>query len=450
MDIVNGTDGFTQKAESPDCKLPVDFWLGISFGILMKLSHLLVTVNLIATLPVAAQAAKEAVSDKTEWVKRNLACLDSAKKSPTRKVSLSDPGFSTKARNFSLRPFVPNRHLPSKKELETVLLSQQARMEPRVPLSAGSQLAAQTPITVTQSSPLVGQVAVYSIPELTEAPRISVRSYPQGLGYQSIGALPIAQATRAIPGRIATLPGQVAGGLKAVSACPLIPEPGSLKGTSSSACAEYPTTQNGTMDEDKNSVTKPSKRLVEAPTLTADEQSLLNELVELNYPGRFKEFHDLSGREATTLALAHSKEVAQSSSAGDTPTRPDIGPPPFPLNLLPPDALQDLVGRKSRKRIDAPPAYFGSWHAPIVTNTLPQIGFQSHIASCRITQGNFSHFAPLVAVPTNSKLRQRHSTKSQRQMCQANLCSGHVATYPSYEALSLYGPYESRARLSMF
>lgn len=69
------------------------------------------------------------------------------------------------------------------------------------------------------------------------------------------------------------------------------------------------------------------------------------------------------------------------------------GPPPFPLNLLPANALKQLITGGSRNRVLGTASYFGAWHGnPVATKpnynaapganyvrNLPACGFQSHI-----------------------------------------------------------------------
>lgn len=105
----------------------------------MKLSAILVSVNIVATVPVAAQAAEEAVSDKAEWLKQNLAAIDKTGKAASSKISLSDPGVSARAKGTKLRPFMANRKLPSKRDVDMQLSAQQARFDER-------KLATQTMI----------------------------------------------------------------------------------------------------------------------------------------------------------------------------------------------------------------------------------------------------------------------------------------------------------------
>ena len=100
----------------------------------MKLSRFLVSVNLAAVIPIVTQvaghAADKAVSDKTQWLKENLASMGEAsvklkaqtaslaKSASVPKSSDLSLGLTTSKQLGKLSPFVPNRKLPTKKELE--------------------------------------------------------------------------------------------------------------------------------------------------------------------------------------------------------------------------------------------------------------------------------------------------------------------------------------------
>src|SRR5262249_22172118 len=97
----------------------------------MKLSAILVSVNIAATVPIAAQAAEEAVSDKADWLKQNLASIDKTGKTEKSRISLSVSDVSARTSTIKLRPFVANRKLPSKRDIELQLSAQQARLDER-------------------------------------------------------------------------------------------------------------------------------------------------------------------------------------------------------------------------------------------------------------------------------------------------------------------------------
>lgn len=405
----------------------------------MKLSALLVTVNLVA-IPIAAQAAEEAISDKAEWIKRNLACTDNTLTKSQRKVSLSDPGVYAKGKRTSLQPFVPNRHLPSKRELETVLLAQQAHLDTTGTLPNSIRLVAQQPIT--EASWLEGQISAYSL--TGKLPATSTSSYPKGFGYQAGNGKATSNKPRAMSGQVATIKTTPEVNLNPAAPHPTAYLPDAVRDTQ----FNQETAAHG-LNNPASSLGL-SKHLVEEPSLSKDEQSMLDELVELNYPGRFAQFQELPGRATTTFAENQPAGIAQNTPAANIASSTEIGPPPFPLNLLPQEALQDLIGKKNRRHVNAPRAYFGSWHNPIAYSHLPPAGFVSHITSGRISQGNFNRLAQRISVTPHMTIKHQQFPQGIMETSRRTLCSNHLATYPSYQALSFYGPFRGQTRLSMF
>jgi len=424
----------------------------------MKLSAILVSVNLVAALPVAAQAAEDAVSDKAEWLKQNLAAMDTAKKAPIRKISLSDPGMSPRAKVSHLRPFVANRRLPSQRELDLQLVAQQGRMDNS---QGTSPLIGQQPLMAQAQSPLAGQVSAYSARETAAdpyagmvSPYTTATSLSTASGrpnrYSAAALAAQRQATRttprAIPGQIPTLPGQVAALPGMTPAIPVIPEPqtmASLPSFPQPAPIQTATGSFASQDDRpvEHLVRQGGALLVQAPVLTPDEQSMLDELVELNRPGRASQFQDLPGAEAPPAPSFNAQPRAELHA------HTDIGPPPFPLNLLPESALHDLL-RRGQRRINAPPAYFGSWHRSMSASALPACGFQSHVHMHGPTSSYFSRYAPIIAQAQTttgiSRRRSRPGRLGARRLAAPSLPQPepvHIAVYP---------PYESLSRTSMF
>ncbi|HEY9868602.1 MAG TPA: hypothetical protein V6D08_05510, partial [Candidatus Obscuribacterales bacterium] len=179
----------------------------------MKLSAILVSVNIVAALPVAAQAGEEAVSDKAEWLKQNLAAMGQAPRQEQRKISLSDPGMSP--RKPRVRNFAPNRRLPRRIELEQALVAQRARLDASSPAVS---LQALTPRT---DGPLTGQISAYAI---APQPVVTARQARGRVALPAKPSLPVQPAPQAVPGKVATLPGQVSQ-FAAAPPIPVIPEP---------------------------------------------------------------------------------------------------------------------------------------------------------------------------------------------------------------------------------
>ncbi|GEM_PF-2860759 len=336
----------------------------------MKLSAILVSVNIVAAMPVAARAADEAVSDKASWLKQNLASLEKTKKPVPRQVSLSDCSVARTAATVRLRPFVANRRLPSRHELEMQLVSQQAKLD-------DSRLAADTRATDAGRS-LTGQVSTCSM-QLDPSPYSQI---PASLSADTERGRRKARrpAPRAIPGQEPSLPGQVNYLQARAAAIPRIPDPPSAASCAPLRIPEPARAFNQQLTAGEHIVRQSGALLVQAPVLSPDEKEMFGELMRLNQPGQSAEFVDLPGCGAARAAV---------------PLRPDPGPPPFPLNMLPESALKDLIGR-GRNKIDAPPCYFGSWHRPVADRNLPEAGFHSHITR-KVTGRSFQGYAPIVA-----------------------------------------------------
>lgn len=396
----------------------------------MKLSAIFVSVNIVAALPVAAQAADEAVSDKAEWLKKNLAALDSTKKPEGRKSSLSDAGVTVSIRGAHLRPFVPNRKLPSRKDLEWQLQAQQARLDDR-------RLSAQA-IVAQQTSPLSGQIAVFGAPpEPNPYGQIPASLSPQKEKVARSGPRP---APRAIPGQTPQLPGQVAFLPGSSASMPFfnpqsqsppreetLSKPNAnLAAPNNFSMSERPASSNlfrgaGELRPGEHIVRQSGALLVQAPVLTPDEQQMADQLLELNRPGRSQQFVDLPGTQMP---------VVQQQPGAGAPSGADPGPPPFPLNMLPEDALKQLVGR-GRPHIDAPPCYFGSWHK---AGGLVTSGFHSNICSRRITGKYFGHYAPMAGHGNGFKLGQ---ARRRRIEYAANAGAQPYQT----QTVAMYPPY---------
>jgi hypothetical protein len=174
--------------------------------------------------------------------------------------------------------------------------------------------------------------------------------------------------------------------------------------------------------------------LVQAPVLTPDQRAVVEQLLELNKPGRSNDFIDIQGGQPVAVPQEinayEGMELPVPSRAHAEPT---AGPPPFPLNMLPEAALKDFVGRK-RASVSAPPAYFGSWRQQGASRNLPYAGFSSHIGSRQILATHFSQHSPVIKKPI-----RRQASKVYRQ-----------AAMPPQPTIATYGPYEGHGRVSMF
>ncbi len=393
----------------------------------MKFSAILFSVNLVAvTMPLAAQAAEEAVSDKADWLKKSIAAIETTRKPSSRKVSLSDPGITTvAAKAQKLRPFVANRKLPSAHDLEL------SALRPRLDTSIAPTLTAQQPTLGVTDKPLAAQISAYAIESSYNDARRATA--------------PLPAAPRAVPGHQPSLPGQVAARRTSAPVIPVIPEPPvtaaappaymNLQPPGAPKLSRLPASI-----QPERLLKQAGALLVQAPALSPDERHLVDELVELNKPGHSKDFIDVqSGQPVVVPSAAEDMPAApQAPVAGES----EIGPPPFPLNLLPQDQLKEFVGRRKQQKLSAPHVYFGSWHRQISAQApaaLPYAGFQTHLACRRILANNYSQYASRIGYP-QSNAASRKAKKS---------ANNHYSPV-SHSAIAVYPSYENVNRVSMF
>jgi hypothetical protein len=369
-------------------------------------------------MPAAANAADEAVSDKAEWLKQNLAALDKNKKPESRKISLSDADLQPVRKANRLRPFVPGRKLPTRRELDLQLAAQQARLDER---------KAQA-FMVEQPPSLAGQVQAFaSQPDTSAYAQIPASIATQ---YEKLTTKTKRPAAPAIAGQVPTLPGQVAYVPASGSAIPRMPLP-EPPGCQANARMEAATTARSfeqPLKPGEHVVRQTGALLVQAPVLTPDQQEMMDELLQYNKGRGDQRFVDLpnGARQPAAVAAPVPAQMFQAPVMAAPPS--DAGPPPFPLNMLPEGALKQLVGgRTSRPHIDAPPCYFGSWHKPVSFSNLPEAGFHSNIASRRITGKCYGHYAPTVGQGTPRLAQTR-----RRRFEYASSSQPEIAMYPPY------------------
>lgn len=393
-------------------------------------------------MPAAASAAESAVSDKAEWLKTKLAAMEEAPRQAARKASLSQIETRTSTQAARVKAFVPNRRLPRAKELDPQLISQQGRLDSARAVS----LVAQTPVVAQPDYPLSGQVSAYSIQPAAPVTSTAAKAYPPGVGYQrAAGKLPVKPAQRSIPGQVVTLPGQIAPAAAKASPIPVIPEPPQLASSMPPTIPAPPRDVAVAAEANTGSLTSVAATVCPSPSLSADQQQMLDELVALNRPGKSPRFVDPYARglpQSLPLSAPMSVQASQAAVA-DASMRRDPGPPPFPLNLLPPEALNELVGRnRHRARCDAPPQYFGSWHHPVAqaATNLPQAGFRSYSMSRMSTVSTYATYHH-VSPPARTRTIKRKSAVVQPVK---------TAAEPQRTRIMMYEPYDTGSRHAMF
>jgi hypothetical protein len=374
----------------------------------MKLSAIFVSVNIAATIPLvaqgAAQAAEEAKSDRADWLKSSLASMDQPPPSikqvariGNKKLSLSAPAAVEKpnaiiSNGVKLQPFVPNRKLPSQRELDL-------------------QLVAQTPKLAQETQPLSAQVCeYYSAPQQAyQVPK------PNMSGIATYGSTGYIRETsqRVVPSQVVATPGQIRV-TRRRSVKPVIHTIAEEEAQTAQAPPNRQEIEQW-LDQPQPGervIKQSGALLVQAPVIAPDEQAIIDKMVD-----------NVNARPAETAGEAPPGE-GQSTA----------GPPPFPLNMLPQDSLKQLIGGRKHRRTDAPPAYFGSWHPATVPTNLPPAGFHTNIRPKSLSAANYGHYAPRMNV---TQIRTVNPTppSSSRNVVSINKRAPQpmkVASYPPY------------------
>jgi hypothetical protein len=285
----------------------------------MKIAYFLaLSVGLSQCLPLAVQAAENAQSDKADWIKQSLACLDNDKsKAPKAmnqnrgsKLYLSQLQAQKPLNNMGnarLRPFVPNRYLPREQDLK--LASESEHFD---------------------SSYIQGQISNEDVGK-----SVNKSNYSPDL----------VQALQAI---IKSQNGQKAQS-KANS---IAHKANSLK---------------------TNFIEPPEFRAKIMP------ESLMKASIEPNSPSQFVGFnwHELSKRVPIVQPpILSPEEMAQLDNTVDANMPPGANEfVPTANNFLPFNAMQNLNDSRKFNRKPTIAARFGSWHSK---DSLPAAGFQSY------------------------------------------------------------------------
>lgn len=139
--------------------------------------------------------------------------------------------------------------------------------------------------------------------------------------------------------------------------------------------------------------------------------------------------------------------VAFTPSMSQTSGYGSAGPPPFPLNLLPAPALKQLIrsmayGSTSHAS-NSPPSYFGSWH----NNFSPGVNSSINSYSNRLPQGNFHSYLQLAYMHRNIRYSSapwvvttaavRRSAAARKQSVRKNSLQAKLVSYPAYATQSV-------------
>lgn len=292
-------------------------------------------------------------SDKTVWLKENLKALDKTPKLKklTPKAAVLPQGANSaqpkdelndlvSARyTCQLRPFLPNRKLPSQKELDQALVAQTPRLAPVLSSSLSGSVSAFDHIDEAKT------IFSYARP-ITNSKTINVHKATSSSVHPAKSQSNIASKA--------------------------ILDPVDYQSTSTNSAAVK--IDAGPAENVGNQPTLPPPvgfhlmRLAEQHLFTPTETSPADQAIIDQYAQS-----ELGENNSASVGL---------SSQGDAYAATDrAGPAPFPLNLLPQASLKQLMRGMVHPgpKCNGPQPYFGCWHRTRQANGLMPAGFQSHI-----------------------------------------------------------------------
>lgn len=452
----------------------------------MKVSAVLVGVNVATTLSVAAQGQAWANDGTAAFLKDSLTALkaepalslSAAPKSLTSssvpqksirrsstKMSLSDPqAVATRSTlaghgGVKLRPFNPNRKLPTRKELEVAFQAEQASYD-------------TTPVQ-DPDAPLTGGVAEYASPYYVSSeyadPYISARgkralsaqerratSARVNKAARTATAFVRKAAPRVVPGSMPAVPGQA--GFPCAQAPVQNFEPVGMNPQMAQMQMMQQQQMQQQMMEQQMAVQPPIEAPLAPPNLSPQQQAEMNRLIQAACT---RANGGMQGMNFSPSLLQQNMMQQQGQQQGQGDLYQRIGPPPFPLSLIPEPALKDFVrgGKTQRSSVAATaPSGFGAWHGSggmgtgatttgsAISQTLPRAGFRSYSQSMSV-----NGFKSYSRMPSTSLAVRHHAHKGGHAHSAA-----HAAKHPaaasgnhgptqiaSTPQTKMYAPYES-------
>ena len=394
----------------------------------------------------AAQAQNSANSDKTKWLTANIKNNNSNNNALTKLKALSAKEDCSQQSNsiivscpdnpshpIKLRPFMANRRLPSRHELELALVEQKAKLAEENNARLTGQISTfvvgnenKYLASPKQTNPMISKLDnsnhifnkqatnKYNFSAMKQAEQQLI-SIGRQLNQKNQSVSQTAINSDLSPNRISTINGPTAN--------PFLKLP-----------ADTPTIKSNNLPSTNISSNNP------LPLSDTQATGCTESVVD-----------NSSGPSAFSLPLIKSN----TSLSGNASAFGTAGPPPFPLNLLPEASLKQIIKNLAGKNYshNTPKVAFGSWHSGIpLTNAsnnkaanLPYAGFQSHLTSQKINKKNNYHrlsALPAVTVsPTNSSKQRRQSINNQQNNSARNRMllesQVKVAAYPSYTTQSL-------------
>lgn len=445
----------------------------------MKVSAVLVGVNVAATLSVAAQGQALANDGTAAFLKNSLTelkaepalSLSAAPKSSasvpqksirrsSTKISLSDPqAVATRSilagtGGVKLRAFNPNRKLPSRRELESAFQAQQASYD-TTPVP--EQIAAQ---------PLSGGVAEYASPYYVSSeyaePYVSARG-KRALSAQERRATSerVNKAARAatsfvrkaaprvVPGSMPVMPGQ--SGFPCAQAPVQNFEPVGIN-PQMMAQMQMQQMQQQQMMQQQMAVQAPIEPPLAPPNLNPQQQAEMNRLIQAACTRASG-----GGNMNFSPSLLQQNMMQQQQGQGDLYQR--VGPPPFPLSLIPEPALKEFVrgGKTQRSSVAAAahPSGFGAWHGSggmgsgatttgsAISQALPKSGFRSYSQSVNGFK-SYSRMPSSLSVKHHAH-KGGHAHSAAHAKHSASISGNHGPTQIAARApeTKVYAPYES-------
>ncbi len=404
----------------------------------MKILYFIVSINLAAATTVGTQlgasADSEAMSDQANWLKTSIGSLGSndsqskatlsklvgekavaqslttmARQSHTKAIVLAGQGGTVK-----LMPFVPNRKLPSKRDLEVALVRQTAQMAPEA------------------NKPLAGQVSLFDSYAATN-PSAQNRTITSASGSKWA-------SKRTWSNLMAATKASFSASKGSALSFPFLKQ------------AEHQlldqTAESPSQSDDLQPVSS-------KPAVNLDQQ-MLDQYSQLQLKSRLTQSNHASLSNSQPSHLLMNDQFSSQGGVSES----TAGPAPFPLSLLPQASLKQLMrGMASHPKASGPAAYFGCWHN-----------------SSGLPTGAFHQYAPPVGTYNGFGqraqwgFRTQRSTNSSRQSNQvrtANYANGRslmqrgvsmtriiaaaraypqtrlarVASYPAYSTANQYMLY---------
>lgn len=407
----------------------------------MKLSALLLSVNIAASIPVAfcqmAPAAEEGKAEGGDWLKNNLATIKKGKADlPTSRLKVNIPErISSGDKSFDayvarLKPIHKAGKLPSQRDLNM-------------------QLVAQTPHMGFDPSQLSGNVSASQYSDYP-APRAAYRqpqslahSVPKGLTAGETGSLrdsAIAMARQAISGSHHMGRAPSAKNLKNAKRA----QPKSLQDKMDDWLGEP--------KGDEKMIGQAGAMLVQAPIMPQQLTNLSSKDLETVNPPVHPLPQSSAGPAPFPLNLvpeAQLKEFIRGGRGGATPAM-QAGAMPGGMGAMGGMGGQMGMGHMGGMGAGAgahmggmrqapPKAFFGSWHgsngvgASTGNSHLPRAGFQSNMASAHHSSKNVAQMRPKNRYSKGPKVvAVRSAAKpAPAQYIQAHLPPA-TATYGSY------------------